>query len=163
MNNLATLYRHEGKFSLAEPIFATVLKAQRRVLGEVHPETLKSTNSLASLYLSEGRFSDAEPILRQALAGYEKSGLDLWRRYHSQSMLGASLTGQQKYSEAEPLLVSGYKGMLQRQATIPAFERPEIEHACGLVIDLYAAWGKPDLAAEWRKTLSVSRSLSTAP
>lgn len=43
-----------------------------------------------------------------------------WERYNCQSLLGASLAGEREYDEAEPLLASGYQGMSQRQASIPA-------------------------------------------
>jgi len=40
-------------------------------------------------------------------------------------MLGGSLLGQKKYAEAEPLLLSGYEGMKQREVKIP----PEVKFA----------------------------------
>ena len=39
-----------------------------------------------------------------------------WESYNCQSMLGGSLEGQKKYREAEPLLVSGYGGVIKRKA-----------------------------------------------
>jgi len=41
-------------------------------------------------------------------------------------MRGASLSGQSKYEEAEPLLLSGYEGM-QHQATIPPESRDYLQ------------------------------------
>jgi hypothetical protein len=49
--------------------------------------------------------------LRACLAIREKKLPDDWRRFNAQSLLGGSLLGQQKYAEAEPLLVQGYEGM----------------------------------------------------
>ena len=60
MNNLATVYRAEGKYAEAEPIFVDVLEIRRRVLGEEHPDTLRTLNALASLYGLAGRYADAE-------------------------------------------------------------------------------------------------------
>ncbi len=34
-------------------------------------------------------------------------------------MLGGCLLGQKKYAEAEPLLVAGYEGSMQREDQIP--------------------------------------------
>jgi hypothetical protein len=44
-------------------------------------------------------------------------------------MLGAALAGLGKSSEAEPLLISGYQGMLERQNSIPAGNRGDLERA----------------------------------
>jgi len=38
-------------------------------------------------------------------------------------MLGGSLLGQKRYAEAEPLLLSGYEGMKQRQRSL--MHKPE--------------------------------------
>ena len=51
---------------------------------------------------------------------------DSWNRYHCQSLLGASLAGQKKFAEAEPLLIAGYEGMVQREATIAAPDRADL-------------------------------------
>ena len=40
-------------------------------------------------------------------------------RLNTKSMLGGALLGQKKYAEAEPLLLAGYEGTKQREATIP--------------------------------------------
>jgi hypothetical protein len=97
----------------------------------------------------------AEPLLREALAGYEKSLPDNWNRYNVQTLLGASLAGQKKYSDAEPLLLSGYDGMLQRESTIPAANRSELTVAGSRISEMYENWGKPEKAAEWRQKLAV--------
>ena len=55
----------------------------------------------------------------------------------NESLLGASLAGQKKYAEAEPLLLSGYQGMTQRIGTIPAASRFRLEQAGKQIIALY--------------------------
>jgi hypothetical protein len=68
-------------------------------------------------------------------------------------MLGRSLEGQGKFPEAEPLLISGYSGMLQRAAEIPFEERLALSQAGEQIVQLYEDWGKRDRAAEWRERL----------
>jgi hypothetical protein len=65
--------------------------------------------------------------------------------------LGASLAGEKKYAEAEPLLLEGYQGMLARKDRIDVPDRYHLELAHRWVVRLYQAWGKPDKAAEWKK------------
>jgi hypothetical protein len=69
--------------------------------------------------------------------------------------VGASLAGQKKYSDAEPLLVSGYEGLVQRQSTIPADKRSALEQAGSRIVQLYEGWGKSEKATEWRHKLEA--------
>ena len=80
---------------------------------------------------------------------------DSWQRYHSQTLLGASLAGQQRYAEAEALLVSGQHGMLQRQAFIPPQNRDVLPRAGQRLAHLYENWGKPEKAAEWSQVAKM--------
>jgi hypothetical protein len=67
-------------------------------------------------------------------------------------LLGACLTGQKKYDEAEPLLVEGYRGMLARKDKIAISDRYFLDRACGWIVSLYEAWGKPAKAAAWQNS-----------
>jgi tetratricopeptide (TPR) repeat protein len=153
MNRLAALYSDEGKHSEAEALFTNALKIQRRVLGEVHPDTLNSWDGLGRIQLREHKYVEAESTLRDALKGYEKVTPESWKRYNCQSMLGGSLEGQKKYSEAEPLLISGYRGVTQREATIPLEDRRVLSDAGERIVQLYESWGNLEKAAEWRQKL----------
>ena len=151
MFNLAELYRLEGKYARAEPLFTKVLETRRRVVGAEHPETLATMNGLAALYLDEHKYAQAEALAREALACFERVGSRAWERYDSQGLLGASLAGQKKYAEAEPLLLAGYAGMVEREATVPAVNRLIQENAASWIVRLYREWGAPERAAEWQR------------
>src|SRR5688572_1061225 len=161
MGNLAMLYANQGKSAEAEPLATKALEVRRRVLGEQHPETLRSTTNLALVHLNEGRFAQAESLLRTALASYEKVASDGWERYNCESMLGASLTGQQKYEEAEPLVTRGYDGMLQTKAKIPPANLSSLDQAGQRVVQLYRSWGKRDKATQWAQ--QIARSGTSVP
>jgi eukaryotic-like serine/threonine-protein kinase len=64
-------------------------------------------------------------------------------------VLGASLVGQGHYAEAEPILIGGYQGMLQRQAPDPTDQRSASRQAAEWVYQLYQRWGKSAKAAHW--------------
>ena len=72
-----------------------------------------------------------------------------------QSLLGASLLGQGKFAEAEPLLIAGYEGLKKLSPAISV--DANLLQAGERIVQLYAAWGKPDKVNEWR------RQLETAP
>ena len=104
--------------------------------------------------LDQGRFAQAEPLARECLAIREKKIPDEWRTFNARSMLGGSLLGQKKYTEAEPVLVSGYEGMKQRQDKIPADGRVRLKEALQRLVQLYEATVRPDQAAEWQQKLA---------
>ncbi len=153
MNGLADAYRSLGKYAQAEALYASALEARRRALGPEHPQTVNTLVAVGQIRLLEQKHDAAERVLREAFAGYEKAHLDGWERYQCQSLLGASLAGQKRWPEAEPLLLSGYDGLQQRQAAIPAESRSALKDAGERIVRLYSDWGKPEKAAEWTRRL----------
>src|SRR5262249_62026892 len=94
------------------------------------------------------------PPLRECLQIRAPKLPDDWRRFFRQSLLGASLAGQQKYADAEPLLRAGYEGMKAHDQTIPAPEREtRLAEALERPLHPYDACGKPEQAAAWRAKL----------
>jgi tetratricopeptide (TPR) repeat protein len=153
--NLGVSYLYQLNYAQAGPLLAGALEIRRRVLGEEHPDTLRNTNFLASVYLGQREYPQTERLLRPALSVYEKTAADSWLRFNTESQLGASLAGQRKYEEAEPLLVAGYGGLFQRATSIPAGRRSELENSGTRLIQLYQDWGKPEKAAEWSKKIQT--------
>jgi serine/threonine protein kinase len=152
---LAEVERREGKFVEAERLFAATLDGQRRRLGERHTSTLRSMVSLGEVQMQQREYAEAEKTLRAATDAYGAAGLDNWTRYKCQSILGADLAAQAKYSEAEMPLIDGYEGLAKREATIAAADRAELAKAGERLVILYQAWGVPDKAAAWRSKLQA--------
>jgi eukaryotic-like serine/threonine-protein kinase len=100
--------------------------------------------------LNEEKFAEAEALARECLAIRKAEDSDHWKTFESQSLLGACLLGQQRWAEAEPLLLTGYEGMKQHEDKIPPTEKAVLRAAAGRVLKLYEAWGKPESAAQWR-------------
>jgi len=126
---LAELYCRQRRFAKAEPIFDRVLQVRRRSLPSDSPYIAEVLASIGELKLEQKAYAQAESLLREALQIRQRKIPDAWERYYTESMLGASLRGSGKYSEARPLLTSGYQGMLQRQSSIPAEYRPALDEA----------------------------------
>ena len=104
--------------------------------------------------LEAGKFSEAEPLARECVALREKLIPDEWFTFNARSMLGACLLGQKKFAEAEPLLLSGYEGMKQREDKIPAESKRYVKETLQRLVQLYEATGQSQKAAEWNKKLA---------
>jgi tetratricopeptide (TPR) repeat protein len=106
LNNLAGLYRSQGRWTEAEPLYDEALKIDRELFGD-HPnnDLASSLNNLALLYKSQGRWADAEPLYAEAL----KIRRELFGD-HPNNDLATSLNNlallyksQGRWAEAEPL------------------------------------------------------------
>jgi serine/threonine protein kinase/Tfp pilus assembly protein PilF len=147
----ASMYQRQGRYALAETYAAQALAGRRRALSVEDPDTIASALDLALAYQSQGKFAESEPLAREALEFNRKKQPDDWQRFRAESLLGASLAGQQKYADAEPLLLEGYTGMVARQDRIAVPDRYHLDRAHGWIVELYEGWGKPEKAAEWKK------------
>jgi tetratricopeptide (TPR) repeat protein len=149
--DFASMYQRQGNYALAETYAGQVLAGQRHALGAEHPDTMVAMADLALAYLSQAKFGESEPLAREALKFYHKMQPDDWQRYRAASLLGASLAGQKRFTEAEPLLLEGYQGMLARKERIAVPDWYHLDRSREWVGQLYQAWGKTAPAAEWQK------------
>jgi hypothetical protein len=112
---------------------------------------MASAADLALAYQSRGKFAESEALAHEALEFDRKRQPDDWQRFDAESLLGASLAGQKKYAEAEPLLLEGYQGIAVRKDQIDAQDRCDVDPSRERIVQLYQAWGKPSKVAERRK------------
>ena len=151
MSGLAALYQAQRRYAEAEGVWTEVLEVQRRTLGAKHPNTLDVMASLGEVEIQQEKYALAEPLVREALGNWEAASPGSWMRYYGQALLGASLAGQKQFAEAEPLLLGGYQGLQERQASIPAGTRRVVSEAGLRVAQLYRDWGQPEKAREWEE------------
>jgi len=160
ISGIASMYQREGKYAQAESYAAQALAGRRHALGSDDPETMSSAADLALAYLSQEKFGEAEPLAREPLEFFRKNQPDDWKQFRAESLLSASLTGQKKYAEAEPLLLEGYGGMAARKDRIAVPDWYHLDRARGWIVQLYQAWGKPDKVSEWRKKPQADNAAS---
>jgi eukaryotic-like serine/threonine-protein kinase len=67
--------------------------------------------------------------------------------------LGGNFLRQKKYAAAEPLLLQGFEGMKHQAAA-----KVRLVESAQLLVDLYEAWGRPEQAALWRKTVAAEQA-----
>ena len=148
LSTMAFQYQRQGRYDLAKTYFEQDLAGLRHTAAadEYIMETL---TDLASVHTFQGGFAEAEPLARQAMTYLRDKQPENWQTYRAEAVLGASLVGQKKYEEAEPLLIDGYRGMMNRQQRLTAADRYHLECARDWIVRLYRSWGKPEKAAEW--------------
>jgi serine/threonine protein kinase/tetratricopeptide (TPR) repeat protein len=153
---LAAQYRKQGRPERAEPLLREMATYYRDKSGADSEPYAAHLAILALNLLDQKRFAEAEAEARRAEAILGKQDPNGWRLFETKTFIGAALSGQEKYAEAEPILVQGFEGMKAREARIPN-AKGKLNEACGRVVQLYTAWNRPDLAAEWRKKLETSQ------
>jgi tetratricopeptide (TPR) repeat protein len=158
----AYMYQREGNYAVAEVYAAQALAGRRHVLGSEHPETMPSASDLALAELSQGKYVQSEALAREAFEFDRKKLPDDWQRFRAESLLGASLCGQKKYAEAEPLLLEGYQGMLKRKNRIDVPDWYHVDRAGEWLVELYRGWGRPKEAADWRARVAAVAGASAS-
>jgi len=154
LNCLGNAILERGDTSEAARLYRDSLEVKRKLLGNEHQDVAAAAAMLALCLLDSGRFAEAEPIARESLAIREKLLPDDWKTFNSRSVLGGTLLGQKEYAKAEPLLLSGYEGMKQREDKIPNAARIRLRQGVERLTRLYTETGKLEKAAEWRKRLA---------
>jgi tetratricopeptide (TPR) repeat protein len=160
---LGEVLRDEGKLDEAYQKVSEGLALRRKVLGNDSGEVAYSLVIVAGILDRQGKMADVEPLARECLAIFEAKTPDHWRVFEARSLLGASLMGQKKYADAEPLLLSGYEGLKQREDKLPTAIRPRLQPAIRRLVRLYEETGRADRAAEWKQRLAEFEQAEVQP
>jgi hypothetical protein len=155
LSALGWQYLEQGRVDRAETLCQLALQSVRRNPDAIPVATPRIVAHMAAVRLFQHKDADAEALLREGLPLAEKYWPDAGFRFYVESLLGASLAGQAKYAEAEPLLLGGCRGLERAEASMPPYLSPARRATESLqwLAQLYDAWGKPAQAAEWKKKL----------
>jgi serine/threonine protein kinase/tetratricopeptide (TPR) repeat protein len=152
----------ETRWRAGERAAATALLQE--LLAGARASTQPGTRELATQLtrlvrplLEAGAGAEAEPLARENLALREALQPDSWATCNARSQLGEALLLQQKYADAEPLLVAGYEGLQQREAKLPATARPRLVEALQRLVRLCTATQRPEQAAQWQALLDAAQ------
>jgi len=152
-NDLAVLLQRQGKLAELEDLYRGRLQSTQKKLPVGDEESIRTLTEFSRILVAEEKFTAAEPLTREALSLMENSMPEDWRTFSARSLVGDTLLGQKKYGAAEALLVSGYEGMKEREASIDELCRPYVKEALQRLVRLYQATGRPELAANLQREL----------
>ena len=68
LNNLAELYRVQGQYAEAEPLYKRVLAIKENALGPEHPNVATSLEKYVVLLRKTGRTAEADKLAARAKA-----------------------------------------------------------------------------------------------
>ncbi len=139
LNSLALLYRAQGRYAEAEPLYQRSLGIREKSLGAEHPDVAQSLNNLAELYRVQGRYAEAEPLYQRSLAILEKV-LEPGHPHVARSFnnLAVLYRAQGRYAEAELL----YKRALAILEKVLGPEHPDVAASLNNLAELYRAQGR---------------------
>ncbi|MEM6337196.1 MAG: tetratricopeptide repeat-containing protein kinase family protein, partial [Bacteroidota bacterium] len=111
-HNLARLLRDEQQFAEAQRHYERAAGIYERHLPETHVDLASVLVGLGKLHLLAGQPADAIPALRRAHELRRMHlGLDDWRPYSAQSLLGEAMHSVGGSSAGRSHLVAGYEGL----------------------------------------------------
>ncbi|MGI9386789.1 MAG: tetratricopeptide repeat protein, partial [Methyloligellaceae bacterium] len=143
IDNLANIYRLQGRYVEAEPLLKRALAIREKTLRNDHPDIAASFNSLASLYLSDGRYWKAEPLFKRTFTLWEKAfGGDDPRVGTTLNNLASLYRSQGRYANAERL----YKRALAIVRKTHGNDHPNVGISLDNLAGLYKAQKRYDEA-----------------
>ncbi|KAF7761692.1 hypothetical protein Agabi119p4_9684 [Agaricus bisporus var. burnettii] len=106
LNGMALVYFEQGQWKEAEALYLVVVEKRKQLLGDDHPDTLRSMGNLAATYRKQGQRKEAEAL---QVVVMEKSkqllGDDHPETLTSMGNLAATYRNQGQWKEAEALEV----------------------------------------------------------
>jgi serine/threonine protein kinase/tetratricopeptide (TPR) repeat protein len=155
LHGLGDVYSCRGQISEAEKYYRAALELRKKTLGTAHRNVADTEAALGRLLTGRGAYEEADRLLRDALEIRRKSLPSThWQIGYTEALLGSCLKGERRFDEAEPLLLAGYETLRTKRGD----GREETLSAVSGLVALYAAWGKPEIAAAWRaKLLSLQK------
>ncbi|MFT3878911.1 MAG: serine/threonine-protein kinase [Gemmatales bacterium] len=145
--NLAGLLHELNKLPESETLLRENLSMCVNKLGGSHVNTLMTKMELAQVYLALNKYAEAEQLFRDCLAAEEKHRMMNANPLVLETNLGLVLYKQQKYEEAERLLLNAYKKITPESNKAALAQKPRI---AGWLASIYEKTDKKEAAAKWK-------------
>lgn len=148
LNNLATIYQTQGKYSAAAPLFNRCLAIVEKAAGPKHKDVGTVLNSIAELHRAQGLFAEAEPLYKRSIAIYEeRGGAEHTEMATVLNNLGLVYQAQGRYPDAEPL----FKRSFAMYEKVLGKEHPAIATVLNNLAEFYRFQGRSSEAEPYYK------------
>jgi eukaryotic-like serine/threonine-protein kinase len=160
LNSLARVLVRQGRYVDAAMPMQQALDLARSAHGDDHQLVAIYTLNLASIELGRQQAAAAESLATAGIRLRSRAPSvvptrrrtvpeDDWNVGDAKSLLGAALTAQRRYDEAEAVLIDARRDL----ESMPTPSGSDLKTTLGRLVDLYIAWGKPEKAATYRALL----------
>jgi tetratricopeptide (TPR) repeat protein len=153
LNDLALVYRDEGKYTEAEGLLKRALVIREIALGASHPLVGQSLNNFANVYRDQGKYAEAEGLFKRALTIREQA-LGPSHPFVATSLanLANVYRDHGSYDEAEGL----YKRALAIAEQAVSASHPEVARALNNMAMLYEARGESGSALAYSRKATAA-------
>jgi tetratricopeptide (TPR) repeat protein len=98
------MYRDQGKYAAAEPMYRRALAIREKALGPDNPELVPSLDNLAWTCYAQRKFAEAEPLYGRSLLIWEKAvGTEHPTVATALDNLAGVFVARERFANAEPL------------------------------------------------------------
>jgi hypothetical protein len=116
----------------------------------------------------QGWFHEAAEVMREAFEARAKIAPDVPETFFWMGAVGDPLTSEasalkgkdpvaadEKFTEAESLILASYKGLVEREAKMSPQVKKRLSEPLRHLVRLYTEWEKPDEKAKWQAVLDT--------
>jgi serine/threonine protein kinase/tetratricopeptide (TPR) repeat protein len=161
LNSLSHVLAAQGRTDEAATALREALAIARPALGPDHQLVAIYMINLAAIELARNEAAVAETLIREALPIRTRApGLvpsrrrtiadDDWSVATTKALLGASLVAQQRFADAEVVLLDAHRELDAQPARSPR----DVKSIEAGLVRLYDTWGRRDAAAPYRARLA---------
>lgn len=153
VNNLVMIQLQTGDSAACEKLLRELVEEFQDHSGDGSAEYCTQLCWLAICLIQQERFSEAEGMARHCLEIRNRISPTAWKTMHVMTVLGCALSSRKKYKQAEPLLLKGCQGMLDRPQPISPVKRLFTRWSLEWLIRHFEVTGNATAAEEWRGRL----------
>jgi eukaryotic-like serine/threonine-protein kinase len=143
--------RRDGRLAEAEILFRHTYDSRVSHGGAKSYNTLAALLPLTAVMIQRGEAVEAESLLRPAIAAWQETRADDWRRLLCENLMGGALAAQGRHKEALDFLMPSAEGLAGRIADIPAAEHHQVSESMLRVAQSQRALGNEAAALAWEK------------
>lgn len=142
---IASVYAQQGEYDKAEQLLDRSYALRREILGDDHPDTIKTMGELAPLYYRQGRYQESEELSRKTYEAATKVfGESHYLTLRFLSSIGLAVWRQSRFDEAELI----QSEVLATRLRVLGDQHRDVVSAYNNLAGVYMMQGRLDDAAD---------------
>ena len=142
-----------GNVDEALVLWQGLLTQSRDSHGDSHAKSYRLMTHQARCFGKLNQWEDAARLYRESLEHRQQNSPDDWKTSQAQVNLGLALLENQEPEQAAGFLDTGISDLLEKEATLPGLEGPDLERDMKHAVRVYRQLGATDEAEQWQTRL----------